>query len=206
MISMILDNLDSLGYREELLVINNELKSIENLTEIQHPNIQLEIKSIDSIATLQREFEDVSFFMGVYKSQSKIQVHHAFNILLDKSPNIIHANTDISKTTKLGIGNMVNTGVLIAGHTKIGNYCCINRGSTIGHHTQIGDFCTINPNATICGAIELGSNVTIGASATVIDGIKIGSNSIIGAGSVVVSDIPANSLALGIPAKVIRSL
>lgn len=206
MISMVLDNLFSIGYSHELFVINNEFKSIDNLTEIQHPNIPVVIKNIDSISTILNEFENIDFFMGVYKSQSKIQMHQQFNAILENSPNIVHGNTDISKTTRLGIGNMINTGVLIAGHTKIGNYCCINRGSTIGHHTKIGDFCTINPNVTICGAIDLGSNVTIGASATVIDGLKIGSNSIIGAGSVVVSDIPANSLALGVPAKVIREL
>ena len=52
----------------------------------------------------------------------------------------------------------------------------------------------------------LGDNVYIAANATVIGDIKIGNNVIIGAGSVVVKDIPDNSVVVGNPARVIRSI
>lgn len=54
--------------------------------------------------------------------------------------------------------------------------------------------------------ITVGSDVWFGAGVSVLPGVTIGSNCVIGAGSVVVSDIPSDSVAVGNPCKVIRSL
>lgn len=52
--------------------------------------------------------------------------------------------------------------------------------------------------------ITIGEHVLIAANVTILKGVKIGDGAIIGAGSVVTHDIPAHTLAVGIPAKVIR--
>jgi maltose O-acetyltransferase len=54
--------------------------------------------------------------------------------------------------------------------------------------------------------ITIGDNVWLGGGAIVCPGVTIGSNSVIGAGAVVTRDIPANSLAVGSPARVIRQI
>ena len=54
--------------------------------------------------------------------------------------------------------------------------------------------------------ITVGDNVWIGAGVQVMPGVTIGSNVVIGGGSVVVRDIPDNSVAVGNPCKVIRSI
>ncbi len=54
--------------------------------------------------------------------------------------------------------------------------------------------------------VHIGNNVWIGANATILPGVTIGDNTVIGAGAVVSKDLPANVLALGVPAKVIREL
>lgn len=56
------------------------------------------------------------------------------------------------------------------------------------------------------GIPTLGDNVSLGANVVIIGGVKIGNNVTIGAGSVVVKDIPDNSVAVGNPAKVIKTL
>lgn len=53
------------------------------------------------------------------------------------------------------------------------------------------------------GCIEIMDNVFIGANSTILYDVRIGSNVIIGAGSMVTRDIPDNSVAAGVPAKVI---
>lgn len=53
------------------------------------------------------------------------------------------------------------------------------------------------------GCIEIMDNVFIGCNTTILSNVRIGPNVIIGAGSVVTTDIPANSVVVGVPAKVI---
>ena len=54
--------------------------------------------------------------------------------------------------------------------------------------------------------IVIGDNVWIGGGAIVLPGVTIGNNSVIGAGAVVTRDVPANVVAVGNPARVIRSI
>jgi len=54
-------------------------------------------------------------------------------------------------------------------------------------------------------SIQVGSHVFIGVNSIIMPGVKIGSNVVIGAGSVVTKDIPDNSVAIGVPAKVVSS-
>ncbi len=54
--------------------------------------------------------------------------------------------------------------------------------------------------------ITIGNNVWLGGGAIVCPGVTIGDNSVIGAGAVVTRDIPANVVAVGSPARVIRSI
>ncbi|MGZ2357815.1 sugar O-acetyltransferase [Streptomyces sp. 372A] len=54
--------------------------------------------------------------------------------------------------------------------------------------------------------ITIGDNVWLGGGAIVLAGVTIGDNSVIGAGAVVTKDIPANVVAVGNPARVIRSI
>ncbi|KYF69507.1 sugar O-acetyltransferase [Sorangium cellulosum] len=54
--------------------------------------------------------------------------------------------------------------------------------------------------------IKIGNNVWLGGGAIVLPGVTIGDNTVVGAGSVVTRDLPANVIAVGNPARVIRSI
>ena len=54
--------------------------------------------------------------------------------------------------------------------------------------------------------ITVGNNVWFGGGVKVLPGVTIGDNCVIGAGSVVTKDIPANSLAVGNPCRVLRPI
>ena len=56
------------------------------------------------------------------------------------------------------------------------------------------------------GKIVIGNNVHIGAGAVIMPGVTIGNNCIIGVGAVVTRDVPDNSIAVGIPARVIKTV
>lgn len=88
----------------------------------------------------------------------------------------------------------------------------------IGAHTMIGPNVTltttghpIRPDlreraAQFSEPIRIGRNVWIGANVTVLPGVTIGDNTVIGACSLVTRDIPADSVAVGAPARVIREI
>ena len=76
-----------------------------------------------------------------------------------------------------------------------------------GAPTLLGDDVTVGHNVTLHGC-KIGNNCLIGMGSILLDGCEIGDNCIIGAGSIVAQNriIPAGSLAVGSPARVIRSL
>ena len=111
------------------------------------------------------------------------------------------------------------------GKIEIGRCCLICPGTRIMSATSItmGDGCMTAQNVSISDAdwhdlydrslpvgntqaVTIGNNVWIGDSAIVCKGVTIGDNSIIGAGSIVVKNIPANAIAAGNPAAVIKYL
>ena len=53
--------------------------------------------------------------------------------------------------------------------------------------------------------INIGEDVWIGSGCKVLDGVRIGNGAVIGAGSVVTKDVDAYSIALGVPAKIVKS-
>jgi acetyltransferase-like isoleucine patch superfamily enzyme len=61
------------------------------------------------------------------------------------------------------------------------------------------------PDLDIVAPIRVGDNVFIGNNAIILPGVSIGNNCIIGAGAVVTRDIPDNSVAVGVPARPIKT-
>jgi serine O-acetyltransferase len=83
-------------------------------------------------------------------------------------------------------------GIIISGDAVFGDDCVIRNGVTVGlRHTGQR------------GAPILGNRVDIGAGAKILGSIRIGDDVAIGANAVVLTDVPANSIAVGIPARIL---
>lgn len=92
--------------------------------------------------------------------------------------------------------------------TDIGAFSYLNAkfGITIEDEVQIGSHCSIYSVSTIDdkqGRVVLKKNCKIGTHSTIMPGVTIGENAIVGAHSFVTNDIPDNSVAFGVPAKVV---
>ncbi len=106
------------------------------------------------------------------------------------------------------------TGIEIHPGATIGKGLVIDHGSgvVIGETAEIGDDCTLYQGVTLGGTGKdvgkrhptLGDHVMVGAGAKVLGPLTIGDRAKIAAGAVVLSDIPADSTAVGIPARVVR--
>jgi acetyltransferase-like isoleucine patch superfamily enzyme len=95
--------------------------------------------------------------------------------------------------------------------TDIGAFTYINakKEVIIEDYVQIGSHCSIYSISTIDnkeGKVHLKKNCKIGSHSIVMPGVTIGENSVIGAFSFVNNDIPANVIAFGIPAKIIKEI
>lgn len=94
---------------------------------------------------------------------------------------------------------------------SIGNRSNIQDNATIhvdpGFPVEIGEECIIGHGAVVHGA-KISDNVLVGIHATVLNGAQIGSYSIIAAGALVTEGmiIPSNSLVVGVPGKIIRTI
>lgn len=117
---------------------------------------------------------------------------------------VVHPMARVSRTSELGAGSILHPGALLGSHTRLGSHVCVNRGATVGHHTVIGDFTTVSPGANVAGSCQVGKAVYIGIGATLIDHVTIGAHCVVGAGAVVTKGVPERSLAVGVPARVVK--
>ena len=111
-------------------------------------------------------------------------------------------------------------------HTHLGNFVYANFNLTLVDDAdiRIGDGCMCAPNVVIATAahpidpemrraalqynlpVTIGNNVWLGAGAIVLPGVTIGDNTVVGAGAVVTKNLPANVVAVGNPAHVLREI
>lgn len=106
------------------------------------------------------------------------------------------------------------TGIEIHPGAKIGKRLVIDHGMgiVIGETAEIGDDCLIYHGVTLGGTGKdsgkrhptIGNNVLIGTGAKVLGPFKVGDNSRIAANSVVLGEIPPDSTAVGVPARVVK--
>ena len=106
------------------------------------------------------------------------------------------------------------TGIEIHPGAKIGHRLVIDHGMgiVIGETAEVGDDCLLYQGVTLGGTGKdhgkrhptIGNNVLIGSGAKVLGPFTVGDNSRIAANAVVLQEVPANSTAVGVPARIVR--
>lgn len=89
----------------------------------------------------------------------------------------------------------------------IGDHVTVTTGAHfVTHDGGVWVFREEHPDADMLAPIRVGNNVFLGLNVTVMPGVTIGDNVVIGAGALVTRDIPSDSVAVGVPAKVIMTI
>ena len=148
------------------------------------------------------DFEVIALYQGLKAVRSHRKAHWFYK------HNMLFLARWISQR------NRKKTGIEIHPGAKIGKGLLIDHGMgvVIGETTEIGDNCTIYQGVTLGGTGKdkgkrhptLGNNVLVGAGAKVLGPIKIGDNVKIAANAVVLQEVPPNSTAVGVPARVVK--
>ena len=104
------------------------------------------------------------------------------------------------------MGSQILAHATVCVDTIIGESCIINTGASVDHECKIGNGVHICPGVKMAGCIVIEDYATIGTGAVILPQIKIGTGATVGAGAVVIRDVEPNTIVVGNPAKVIRSL
>ena len=136
--------------------------------------------------------------MKAYAAERWLYMHH-FRMI----PKIIKIfiriifNATIPYTCEIGGGTLFphgGSGVELHEHCVIGSDCRIQANVVIGGRNGLP------------GAPKIGNNVLIGAGAVLLGDISIGEHAQIGANAVVTHDVPAYTVAVGVPARVVKKI
>ena len=135
-------------------------------------------------------------------------IHHKISYFFYNKKLLFLARL-VSQFSRFFIGIEIHPGARIGKNLFMDH----GMGIVIGETSIIGDNVTIYHGVTLGGVSlakgkrhpTIGNNVLIGAGAKILGNITIGDNSKIGANSVILKDIPENSVAVGIPGKILKS-
>jgi sugar O-acyltransferase (sialic acid O-acetyltransferase NeuD family) len=203
------------GFAKEVLEICHQNNELENLVFYDDVNDDIGDKLYDKFLILKslEQAEDYfakvdnRFILGIGSPKLRKKLYDKFTQIGGVISSTISNNAIIGN-----YGNTIENGCNImhfsvfTNSINIGIGVLINQLCSIGHDVFIGQFSEICPKVAISGNCKIGSYTFIGTGAIILPNVKIGNNVIIGAGSVVTKDIPDNSLAVGVPAKVVKQL
>jgi sugar O-acyltransferase (sialic acid O-acetyltransferase NeuD family) len=203
------------GFAKEVLEVLRQCNQFENIVFFDDVNNDIPDTLYNQFKVLKSNKEaqnfirntDDKFTIGIGNPTLRKQLYDKFIELGGVFTSVISPFAQIGH-----FGNTIEEGCNIMTGTVITNDIAIKRGTlinlncTIGHDSIIGNFVELSPGVHVSGNCIIGDYSVLGTNATVLPNITIGKNVIVGAGAVVNKNIPDNCLAVGIPAKIIKSL
>lgn len=201
------------GFAKEVLEIIHHNNDLENLVFYDDVSTDIGDMLYDTFPII-RNIEDARTYLNTVDNRFTIGIGNPSirQKLYDKFIAIggVYTST-ISNTAYIGhynnkidVGTNIMLKVCITNGVTVGKGVIINQLSSIGHDVCIEDFVEICPNVAISGNCNIGYGSFIGTGAIILPKVIIGNNVTVGAGAVVSSDLPDNSVAVGIPAKIIK--
>ncbi|SJN48295.1 Maltose O-acetyltransferase [Sphingobacterium faecium PCAi_F2.5] len=106
----------------------------------------------------------------------------------------------IGDHTRIGIGNTIIGPVTIGHQVNIGQHVLI---SGLNHNYEDVHSCIAEQGVSVA-PVTIADDVWIGGNVVILAGVRIGQHAVIGAGSVVTKDVPAYSVVVGNPARIIK--
>ena len=203
------------GFAKEILEIchqNDELDNLVFYDDVNYdigPKLYHKFPILNSLDQAEEYFNNVDnrFTLGLGIPFLRKKLFDKFTKIGGRLTSVISKNAVIGSyenRIESGCNIMINT--VITNSVIIESGVLINQLCSIAHDVVIGQFCEICPNVSISGNCKIGAFSFIGTGSIILPNIKIGKNVIIGAGSLVNKDIPDNTIAYGLPAKVIKQL
>lgn len=165
------------------------------------------LRRIGEIETL-KKYRGASLVLAVGNPRTKRKILEkimAFGGNYDFPP-LIHPSAQVGETAEIGSGAIIAWNSVVTVSCRVGNFSLVYINNSVPHDSLVGDFATLYVGVILGGASQVGEGAMLGSGSIILPGKKVGTGSVVGAGAVVVDDIPPNSVAVGVPARVIKEV
>jgi sugar O-acyltransferase (sialic acid O-acetyltransferase NeuD family) len=122
----------------------------------------------------------------------------------DRFLTLVHPRAHLPRTVQIGSGSLVYPHVALSAGVRIGSHVTILANVVVNHDTVIGDYTIVASAASLSGGVRIGKCCYIGAGSHLIQRAVVGDGALVGMGSVVLRDVPARTVVVGNPARVLR--
>jgi sugar O-acyltransferase (sialic acid O-acetyltransferase NeuD family) len=188
------------GFSEELISLSEKTGLVLNgIIDIKkkptYKNLNFYLESDEELKSIKID----GVVIGIDSPQKR---KYLYNYYKNKNISVLSLFLNkIEDTSSIKEGAIIQENVIISCNCHIGKSVRINIGATIMHDAVLEDFVTIAPRAVVLGRVKINECVYIGENCTVLPDLEIGKNSVIGAGAVVTKNVPADTIAMGVPAR-----
>ncbi len=119
---------------------------------------------------------------------------------------LIHSTAIIDPTVEIGPGSVAFAGVVIQADARIRAHVILNANATVSHDCVLEDYVHLAPGVDLASGVHIETGSFMGIGAVAMSGVRIGAWTTVGAGAAVTADLPDRIVAVGCPAKVIKSI
>lgn len=144
--------------------------------------------------------------IGGSRGEDRLEIGEMLRAAGLAMPSLVHPHAFLCSTARVGLGSQILAHACVAADAEVGTDCIINHKASVDHECVVGDGVHVAPGATLCGCVVVERCAFVAAGAVVLPRVHIGERSIVGAGAVVTRDVPAGTVVLGNPARIVRTI
>ena len=151
-----------------------------------------------------RAREGVRVALGVGDNSARERVARACEQAGASLVAAIHPRAVIAASAIVDDGAAVMALAVVNPDARVERGAIVNTGAIVAHDCVVGGFAHVSPGSVMGGGCRVGVRAQLGIGGTMLPGTSIGDDALVGGAAVVVNDIPAGSVARGVPARVSR--
>lgn len=143
---------------------------------------------------------------GIGAPRVRKLIHEKYSAIGLHFATVVHPTVQMSQYVDIAPGVFIAASNIITTQVTLREHVFLNLACTVGHDAVLDPYVNCAPGCNISGNVHLCTGVHVGTGAKIIQDLTVGRWTRIGAGAVVVSDLPERVVAVGVPAKVIKSI